>query len=310
MTIHEYRHLLSERGALDRLIAETPSDKVISRMSLQRRRNKVEAELAAYAGRLPRQIDACLTFQGSPVSGNRGIHADFVADALKAFASTVNAVGASQHSTLGSRGVVPQSDNYRLLITDTVRGSFGFRIEDASQQPMLPLEPSPVERALERVKAILEASIRTDDDLSEAITESDQRALSAMRNFLKTVADQNAVCAMEFRGNVFRFSDSAQVRRSEQRLSVDNIRENQVVIDGRFEGFLPNSRRAEFLVDQTDAEFLRDEIGKIITCQVAPFESENDINRILGVSVRIYAHARRVGLGRPRYLITSCEHLG
>ena len=219
MNIREYRHLLSERAALKRLLAEMSPEKVISRKSLQRRTERVAAELAADAGRLPRLIDACLTFQGNPVAGNYGIRADFGGDVLRAFASAVNAVGASQHSTLGSRGAVPQSDNYRLLITDTVRGSFGFRIEDASQQPTVSLESSPVERALERVKTILEASVRTDDDLSEAITESDQRALGALRNFLKTVADQDAVCALEFKGDVFRFSDSAQVRRSEHRLS-------------------------------------------------------------------------------------------
>ena len=306
MNIHEHRFLLSERATLKKLISQSDESDVIARMSFEARLEEVEGQLEAYDGFSPRLVNASLTFRGSPVVGNRGIDAAFGPDAVKSFANAVTLVGASDHTPLSPTGRVPHSEDYRLIITNTARGSFGFQVEEVSQQLALEGQSTPVETAIARVKGILEASVGTDEELAEAIADTNQRALGGIRNFLKTVADSGAVCALAFQDDVFQFTDVAQVRRSENRLSEDNIKEDDVTLTGYFEGFLPNSLRAEFHIADTDADFLTEAAGTIIFGKV---ESEvvdvvGDINGILKQEVRIDAHTRRVGDGRPRYVIT------
>jgi hypothetical protein len=309
MNVHEYRFLLSQQATLNRLLNETDQSEVIVRISLNARLQEVEEQLESYEGLSPHLVSGSLTFRGSPVTGNRGIDAEFGPDAVKSFANAVSFIGAIRHMPLSSTGRVPHREDYRLLITNTARGSFGFQFEEASQQPAFSGESTPVEMAIAQVKEILEASVGTDEQLSEAIEETDRRALGVIRSFLKIVADGDAVCALEFQGDVFRFTDVAQVRRSENRLSEDNIQEEEVTLTGHFAGFLPNSRRAEFYVESAEADFLLDAIGTVISGKVESDvdDTVGDLNEILKRTVRIDAHTRRVGEGRPRYIITNCN---
>ena len=246
MNVHDYRFLLSEQNALKKLLSQTSAGNLIGRMTLGTRLRKVEEELKGYEGLSSRPVNARLTFWGRPVVSNRGIQADFGGDAVKAFSEAVIRVGASQHGELASKGPIPNRNDYRLLITGTVPGSFGFQVEDATQQPGLAGESRPVELAIERIKEIMKASVGTDEQLVDALIETDQRALNSVCAFLKKTADSKAVCALESGGDEFRFRDTAQVRCSENRLRESNIREDDVTLFGWFEGFLPKSRRAGF----------------------------------------------------------------
>ena len=310
MNTHEYRFLLSEQATLIRLLSQTSQSDVIGKMSLEARLREVENQLETYEGFSTRLIDAKLTFAGSPVVGSRGIQVDFGSDAVKAFANAVGLVGASRHGLLAPTGRVPHIDNYRLMITGTALGSFGFEIEDAAQQPAFEGESTPIELAITHVKEILEASIGTDDELADAIVETDRRALEGVRQFLKTMADNAAICALEFKGDVFSFHDPSQVRRSENRLSQDNILENEVVLVGNFLGFFPHNPRAQFRITTVEDDFLIDEVGRIITARVESSVSDYiNINEFLNRDVRIGVRTRRVGSGKPRYVIISHEEL-
>ena len=307
MTVHDYRFLLSEQGTLRNLLAQTSPGNVLGRMSLERRLREVETELQSYAGFAPHLTNARLTFRGPPVSGNYGILADFGGKAANGFAEAVALVGSSQERELSASGPIPNRENYRLLITATATGSFGFEVEDAALRPPLAGQSTPVAAAIAGLKQILEASVGTDEELAEAVAGSDPRARRAVRDFLTTVADAGAVCALDFRNDVFRFRDNGQVRRSIQRLSEDNIRDDDVTLAGRFLGFLPHSRRAEFLVSGADADFLQESVGTVIAGPVeAAVDDAVAINEILQREVSISARARRVGSGHPRFLITGC----
>ena len=304
MNVHDYRFLLSERGALNKLIAECSPDEVITRMSFQARLADVEEKLEDYEGFSSKLVDAHLTFQGVPVEGSRGIWAEFGSRAVKDFTDAVAKVGASLGAGLSPKGPVPEQPDHRLLITGTVVGSFGFQLESASQQLALPGESTPTEIAIEQVKSIMEASTGTDEQLADAIADTDQRALKAIGSFLKTVADDMAVCALEYRGDLFRFRDVEQVRRSQSRLSED-ISEDDVSLRGHFQGFLPKQRRAEFYIDDTEEDYLQDTVGTVIAGSVERTVTESsDINQILQREITINARARRVGSGKPRFTIT------
>lgn len=309
MNIRHYRFLLADRGTLKKLIASSSPSNVIGRMSLEHRLRKVEAELEEYKGYSPRSINTTLTFTGNPVVGNHGINADFGSNAVKAFANAVAQVGASQQSPLSPRGPVPNSEEYQLLITGITGGSFGFHLEDASQKPTLMEETAPIETAIQQVKEILKASVGTDEQLADAIAETDQRALKAVSSFLNTVADSEAVCNLEFKGDIFKFRNTEQVRKSQKRLSQDNIQENEDTFTGEFIGFLPTTRQAEFHISESHEEPKNENAQiKHIIGKVNP-EVVNDINitQILREKVSVNIHTRRVGSGKPRHTITNCK---
>ena len=307
MNTRDYRFLLAERATLRRLIDQTRADEVIVRAGFQHRLQDVESELAAYGERSPRLADARLTFRGQPVTGNRGMTADFFSDSVGEFAKAVHYIGAGQRVTsLSPNGPVPYGDEYRLLVTGVARGSFGIRVEEASSQAPLPGESTSVEVAIGKFKSILEASVADDEQLANAIYEIDSRALRQVHDFLKTVADNVAVCALEFRGHEFSFLDTAQVQRSVHRLSNDNILEEDATVGGQFLGYFPYHPRAQFQIDNVDSDFLTPEIGRIVTARVeTTVANDVDINTIRNESVRIKVRTRRVGTGRLRYVVTG-----
>lgn len=300
VNIKEYRHLRADLTELDRLIAMTPESDVIDRSSLEARRNQVAEELGTYPTPIRWPVNACLTFNGGPVIGRHGIEADFGAKAVTAFADAVASIGASRQSPLGARGVIPNREDYRLLITGTSRGSFGFEIEEKLavnpvQETLFP-ESSYVEMALEQVKNILKSSVSNDEDLADAVADVDPRALTDLRTFVKMMADNHAVCSLSLKGDTFGFDDMDQVKRSQRNLSQSNIRLYEDAMSGSFHGFLPNERKAEF-VDDSD--------GQVISGKVDPKVDASGINSMLNRPASIKVLAKRVGASRPSYVITE-----
>lgn len=300
MNLQEYRQLQAERGALDRLLADLPTERVIERIGLEARKQDVEDALASQPAPSREPLRARLTFRGKPIVGSHGIFAEFGALVVGAFSEAVAAIGASHVGPLGSRGLLPGRDDFRMLITGTAPGSFGFQFEEApaDSRTLFPQE-SPLEPAIERAKAIMQASLGTDDDLTEALSEADPRAIEAIHKFLETMAKGEAVCALEFKGDVFRFADVEQVRRSMSRLAQDNIHERDESLSGRFQGVLPHRRTFEFRVSATD-EIIAGKVGKDIADAAS-------INHVLEKPVTIQVHSRRVGEGRPRYALLSYQ---
>jgi len=61
---------------------------------------------------------------------------------------------------------------------------------------MLFPEMSLVGHAIDQTRRIMEALLGSDDELTEAIADVDPRAVEALCEFLQTLADQEAVCAL------------------------------------------------------------------------------------------------------------------
>ncbi len=294
MSLRERQYLQSEVSTLDRILSQLPEDMVIDRMSLQSRKDTVLAALEALPAYQP--TSAVLTFLGKPVVSNRGIFAEFAAAAVNKFAETVAAFAASSIAPLGVRGPIPDRANYQLLITGTALGSFGFELEEIQPQTPGTVEDlSIVGQAMVQVRRFLEATKGPDDDLADAAAETSPRAVAAIREFLQIVAANEAVCALEHQDTVFRFDDLGQVRRSVERLSQENLHEEEQRMDGDFQGVLPNKRTFEFRIAET---------GKIISGKVGlDIEDAGSINHILEQPVRIQVMATRLGEGRPRYVL-------
>lgn len=295
MNSRERKGLLAEIAELSRLIEQTPAADTIDRMSLEARKSAVEELLVSSPTPSREPVTARLTFRGRPIVGNHGVFAEFGARAINAFADAVAAIGASQATTLGERGALPNREEYQLLITGTVVGSFGFELEEAPRAEMLFPDASLVEHAIEQTKAIMEATLGTDDELTEAIADADPRAVESLRAFLEAVAEKEATCALEFKEAVFRFDDVNQLRRSEGRLRRDNIHEEETSLHGEFLGVLPHRRTFEFRVADSQ---------EIIIGKVGPgIKDASGINRILEHTLTIRVHTKRAGTGRRRYTL-------
>jgi len=143
-------------------------------------------------------VRARLTFRGKPVIGTHGVFAEFAALALDALTETVAAMGASLTNTLGLRGALPNKDQFQLLITGTAQGTFGFTLEENPMEPnaqaVLFSEETQLESAIGQTKSIIKATLGTDDELAEALSDADPRVLDALRKFLRTMEKAEAVC--------------------------------------------------------------------------------------------------------------------
>ena len=288
--------LQAERSSLTRMIAEIPEEDVLDRGSLQVRLEIVDAELATMTSqRFPAR--ARLTFSGRPVIGSYGIIADFGMKAVNAFSEAVTAVAASLTAPLRAMGPIPNRLQNQLLITNIALGSFGFELEELPPE-QLPLdETSIVEQAIERTQSLLAATVQHDDEaLADSASELDQRALDKIRAFVKTLEENEALCTLHFGTRDFRFTSSAQVRRSIERMSEGNLHEEERTLLGHFEGVLPNKRRTFEFIEQGEREVI---VGKIGPGVAHP----EQINEHLKQSCSIRVVVTRVGNGRPRYLL-------
>jgi hypothetical protein len=298
MTREEINALLLERAALERMLAETPEEELIERRSLTARLDSIAKALEGAAPDTSRPARARLTFRGRPVVGSHGIFAEFGTFATKAFTDAVALIAASFDTELSATGPIPNRGQNQLLITRTATGSFGFELEEYREDQLPFEEESPVAQALARVQELFEsAASGTDDDLTEAASGQDARVLATIRDFLKKLADNDAVCALDFAGRSVGFRDVGSVRRSLERLQQDNVHETPRRYRGTFLGILPRRRTFEFEVEET-REVLA---GKIASQYAEPAA----INRHLGEAIEVEFTETRLGSGRPRFVLAN-----
>lgn len=288
--------LAGEEAFLRARLDALPASAWLTRNSMESRLHQVEDALQHMPtlARIPAR--ARLNFNGKPVVNTHGIAAQFGTKALAAFVEAVSAVAVSNNATLASHGPIPNRDQNQLLITGTARGSFGFELEEKSTDE-LPLEDrSAVAQALQRTQNLLESSTQSDDALADAAQGLDRRALDKVHAFVSTLAEDDAVCSLDFGGRMFRFTDTEQVRHSQAQLSTDNLHEEEQTRTGHFEGVLPSRRRFEFCT--TDGELLTGRIAETI-------DEPHAINAHIAEDMDIKVLMTRAGEGRPRYLLLS-----
>jgi hypothetical protein len=216
---------------------------------------------------------------------------------VNGFAESVTAMAASLSAPLAAMGPIPNREQHQLLITSTARGSFGFELEEHRTGQLTLGDGSAVAQALDRTQSLLRGTLGTDDELADSAAEADLRALDKVRAFLGTLADNEAVCTVQFGESVVSFSDVGQVRTSIERLSRENLREESEELRGELQGVLPKARVFEFKLEGT---------GQVIRGKIGPSIGNPDaLNQSLHKSATIRVMVTRVGSGRPRYVLTE-----
>lgn len=298
MNAHERRFLLSERGTLERMLRSTPPEHVIDRMSLESRKREVEEQIAAFEAAPSRLVETQVAFRGGPIVDD-GIEAGFAVAALGAFTNAIATVGVSlsRDHELDPLGRLPDRKAYKMVVRDTFPGSFGFQIEREFPHGAPPEEPDALEGAIEEFKSILEASADSDEALSETTANTDVRAVRSVHKFLKTMAKANAYCAIEFKGDQFRFNNADEVRKSAFRVGSSNIKEREDEMVVQFRGVLPEARKAEFVIKGTAQTTSGVVAGSV--------KDVSEINKFLDRFVSVTARVRLVGTSKPTYAITG-----
>lgn len=293
----EFTHAQAEISFLDRMTKNGGLSN-LTRLSLQSRMNQVAASLRDPGRGVFAPAKAIVTYRGAPVRGVHGMVAEFGAAVTTKFSDAIAAIAASLSGVLNDFGPIPNKAQHQILITGTALGSFGFEFEEApSAEAQLPLEgTTPVSQAFELVAELLEASTKSDEELSEPASRLGTRALGMVSEYLDKLIAYEAFCSVTTRDHVFAFSSVDQVRISRLRLSAENISEKEVDFSGQFLGAFPAERRFEF--QTIDGVVIH---GRI----TAEIEDPSAINAHLNRTFTIKVNARTVGRGRPRYSISA-----
>jgi hypothetical protein len=221
------------------------SKDVFAKLSLQSRREDLQQELASLTNAQEVSASASLFFGGDPVLANRGIEASFGAQAMEKFQDVVTKIFAVQHTgSLGQRGTVPGKDASKLHITNIVRGSFGFRLEELS--PQANLITSPLKDAVDEATRLMERFGVEDEEAFESEVENlDGRVLATIRDFFGILSDHRATFRL-VSGNNDRSFRAQNIVRAAERAKITTLDEEDIELPGQLSGALRDSRIFEF----------------------------------------------------------------
>lgn len=293
MNRDEYLYILSERSQLLSMIEQMPEDDVISRMSLEYRLNQLNEEIEHSNINNYSPAKATLTFRGDPVIGTYGISSNFGSKIVRAFNGAITTI---------AKAISPVAENFKiepLIITGTAKGSFGFVLEEASKLQQLDFdEESIISKSLIKAYRILNSAILSDDDeLSDEIDDIDEASIRKLRGFIELLLKEKATFTLNSSDFSLVIRNPQQLESINQRLSIDNIKEEIKDINVIFEGVLPNKRQCEFKIISNSDEETFIEVAKISQHINHP----EVINKLLGKKVKAKFLCTTVGNGKVKY---------
>lgn len=301
MRIEEFQSMSSEIAALQEFLEQIPEEDVIDRRSVLARLEQAKA-------RLPRQQDveqrqrakATLTFRGRPVVGTHGVRADFGAKATGMFVDAVAAIAASFDAPLKATGPIRDRNENQLLITGTAIGSFGFLLEASAPSKLAFEDRTNVELALSRTITLFKACVNQDDEaLADNVDDLDKRALAKVRDFVTTLAESEATCALAFEKRKFVFPDSDVVRLTAERLS-HNITNSEKSLEGAITGLILSRRTFEFT----------SLAGELIVGKIAPDVAEPaQLKPLVDQHITVQFAVTQVSGSKPRYVLKRVVQL-
>lgn len=261
----------ADLAAVEQLLGKLTGRDVFARRSLESRREHLRNELATLAEDRGTLASASLFFSGEPVLANRGIEASFGAQAMEKFQDVVTKIFALQHTgALGQRGIVPGKDDSKLHITNVVRGSFGFRLEEMT--PQTNLVTSPLKEAVDEAARLMERFGTEDEEAFEAEAENlDGRVLASVKEFFDALNSHRATFRL-VSGNTDKSFRAQNISRAAERANITTVGEDQVDMPGQLSGALRDCRIFEFRPEDG-----RPAIKGAISPEVAP-EKITEIN--------------------------------
>jgi len=244
--------LSSEITAVKELLSSAQqSGDIVGEMQLEHRLKELALKVESLKSDTiaDNSASVALFFGGQPVLGSKGIAAEFAGLALEQFQNLIAKVFASNEvGALGERGKVPFKANSELMVTGLARGSFGFVLDEMSDQ--MQLESSQLSQVIDKASFLLRDTAAQDEAVFEALLEElEPRTLIALKEFFSNL-DSNKATIRVVEKDLDFILDGPAIHRAKIRTEATSIEEQTSDIEGILVGFLPEHRKFE-LQDKT-----------------------------------------------------------
>ena len=235
----------ADLAAVNALLSRLTDEDIMTRVGLEARVEELQQSSAELEHvREAPTASALLFFGGRPVFGSRGIESEFAGNAVMKFQDIVAKVLADETGRLGQRGVVANKAAATLHITNIVRGSFGFLLEETQSQP--PLLDSQLKTAVDDASRLLEAFGEPDEEeFRSAVETIDQRVLGTARAFFDLMRHNGATLRL-VAGNLDRSFGVEAVERAADRATSTSVEDAEETLAGQLAGVLPDAHQFEF----------------------------------------------------------------
>ena len=253
--------LLADRAAVTALLDTMPESDPVGRLSFQSRLAEIDEQLAKLEGAHEPSGSVALLFAGEPVHGTRSINAEFASAVLKSFQDLVTKrVAGDELGKLGARGRIPIRATTSLSISDMVRGSVGFLLEESGEN--LEISDTAVKIAIDDVTDVIARTASEHiEDFESAVENLDPRLLVSLRDFFRSL-DEGGATIRIVESERDASLDTIAVRRARGRVDAMDIDEQESdAVVGELLGLLPQSRRFEMRLADT---------GEVIRGTVSP----------------------------------------
>lgn len=216
----------------------------VGKMQYEYKKSLLESELTELQNKEETKASVALFFGGKPVFGSRGINADFAGKALNDFQEIISKVFAKLESgSLGTRGPVAFSGGSQLMVTEVARGSFGFVLDEISDQ--MDITDTALKTVVDEVALMIDKTGANEHiKFEEVLSEIDNRTLISLRNFFGNLDKNKATLRLVEGDKEFQLDESA-IHRGRERTENTSIVESDDFLDGVLQGFLPEHRKFE-----------------------------------------------------------------
>ncbi|NWO07527.1 MAG: hypothetical protein HLX50_18085 [Alteromonadaceae bacterium] len=265
--------LQAELASLEALIQSAKEmDDPVGEIQLEKRKEKLETELQELVDHQEKKASVALFFGGKPVFGSRGISSDFAGTMLGNFQDLVSRAFASKElGSLGGRGPIPMRESANLMVTGLAKGSFGFVLDELSDQEEIDATGLKlvVDEVVQKIEKI---SSSNELDFEEVLDQLDARMLISLKDFF--LALDSAEGTLRLVDDVADISlDSSAVHRARLRTEATSIDESDIIVKGMLVGFLPEHRKFEVQVGE---KMIYGSVSKEATEQYAQLVSRGE----------------------------------
>ena len=272
----------SEIVGINSLLNSLEAGDVVGKASLEYRRRELATELDRLVHQISTLGMVTLAFEGGPVTGSRGIDAEFASNALHDYQELIaKQMAAVDTGGLARSGPVPAKGLAKLNITDLMHGSFGFHLEERdSDEPQM--IDSPVKKAIEKVDEILIAFSSNDEDaFNRALAIVDRRVFITLQSFYENLYRDSASLKI-FEDERSFIIDQYAVLTARERIHGVEVGDEEFTMEGELLGLTPISRRFDFQPSDR---------GAVLSGQVGQRLSDDYLERLHGeerISGRVY----------------------
>ncbi len=269
--------LTSDKHAVQQLISEAIEyGDIVGELQYREKLEKLDKEISLIKNANETNASVALFFGGEPVLGSQGILASFAGNVLENFQELVNKSFASkENGSLGERGKIPLKANSNLMITQVAKGSFGFILDEVSDQ--IEITETALKHTVDYVLELINASAQPDDETFEKLIESlDKRVLQSLKDFFITL--DKAHSTMRLVGDEQEYSlDSNWIHRARLRTEATEIEEDEDLVYLKVLGLLPEHCKFEAVTSE----------GNIIYGSTTRLAAEQFRSELIGKQVKV-----------------------